>query len=544
MCVFKLSYVALGILQIYSIHIFFFRTIPSLVNSNPHCKTPRWRWKDRWSQQTSAGGGDSQDQGRPMCAETWLLSSTTCSRRVAITYLKSAQNYMLIGYVQEKVWLSSGLGQDCDRIWAEHPAHTSRFGCQKLSCYVGELAATIGEGSTSLLWLKLFIWPNSILKWFTFCTFRRFCGIWCQCCYWRFAPAALWQRVLIFCINMLMVRVKLQTFSRSVLAFQKLLFHPLNVNKGLDMTMVAPLFSTRYPCHATANPGSYDCHQVSTLCIKSGPVVVGVGRKDGLGSTLGAIIFHLATAWNHSLQFGSVWWFAQTFLGEIKWARVLQDTQHHVRCRLWPPASASWTSEVRDMPARMQRRRKHTTLFLERHQMMCCLDVNTEVLDVNTGDVLSVFTPSFVHRWRAISGILARPAVHFKQPAYHIAVHVRRGDVLVNRFGSKFANDHIFINVARTVQAMLPKAHVHIFSTTFAHTSKEKTYKESQFDIYKKSGVSSALGQSWNRWCMMWLILLKLMFSFAPAVRFHKLYLFWMQNAFYVHILVQQAVAP
>ena len=214
-----------------------------------------------------------------------------------------------------------------------------------------------------------------------------------------------------------MVRVKLQTFSRSVLAFQKLLFHPLNVNKGLDMTMVAPLFSTRYPCHATANPGSYDCHQVSTLCIKSGPVVVGVGRKDGLGSTLGAIIFHLATAWNHSLQFGSVWWFAQTFLGEIKWARVLQDTQHHVRCRLWPPASASWTSEVRDMPARMQRRRKHTTLFLERHQMMCCLDVNTEVLDVNTGDVLSVFTPSFVHRWRAISGILARPAVHFKQPA-------------------------------------------------------------------------------------------------------------------------------
>lgn len=212
MCVFKLSYVALGILQIYSIHIFFFRTIPSLVNSNPHCKTPRWRWKDRWSQQTSAGGGDSQDQGRRMCAETWLLSSATCSRRVAITYLKSAQNYMLIGYVQEKVWLSSGLGQDCDRIWAEHPAHTSRFGCQKLSCYVGELAATIGEGSTYLLWLKLFIWPNSILKWFTFCTFRRFCGIWCQCCYWRFAPAALWQRVLIFCINMPMVRVKLQTF--------------------------------------------------------------------------------------------------------------------------------------------------------------------------------------------------------------------------------------------------------------------------------------------------------------------------------------------
>ena len=46
--------------------IFLFRSMPILVNSNPHCNPPRWRWKDRWSQQTSAGGGDSQDQGRPV----------------------------------------------------------------------------------------------------------------------------------------------------------------------------------------------------------------------------------------------------------------------------------------------------------------------------------------------------------------------------------------------------------------------------------------------------------------------------------------------
>ena len=310
---------------------------------------------------------------------------------------------MLIGYVQEKVWISSGLGQDCDRIWAEHPAHTSRFGGQRLSCYVGELAATIGEGSTYLLWLKLFIWPNSILK--------------------------------------------------SVLAFQKVLFHPLNVNKGLDMTMVAPLFSTRYPRHTTANPGSYDCHQVSTLCRR---------QIRTCGGRRWPERWFRIDAWSHHfslghcvepLRFGSVWWFAQTFLGEIKWARVLQDTQHHVRFWLWPPASASWTSEVRDMPAWMQRRRK-TVINMYQHfsgttPNDVLLDVYTEVLDVNTGDVLSVFTPSFVHRWRAISGILARPAVHFKQPGYHIAVHVGRGDVLVNRFGSKFANDDIF-NQRRT----------------------------------------------------------------------------------------------
>ena len=79
-----------------------------------------------------------------------------------------------------------------------------------------------------------------------------------------------------------------------------------------------------------------------------------------------------------------------------------------------------------------------------------------------------------MHEWRAISGTFARPADYFKQPGYHIAVHVRRGDVGGDNY--KFADDHIYINMARTVQAMLPNGHVHIFSTTFDHFSKTNTY--------------------------------------------------------------------
>lgn len=51
--------------------------------------------------------------------------------------------------------------------------------------------------------------------------------------------------------------MKLQTFPSSLLTFQRLIFHPLNVNKGLDITMLAAGNFTKYlpNCFvATANP--------------------------------------------------------------------------------------------------------------------------------------------------------------------------------------------------------------------------------------------------------------------------------------------------
>ena len=87
-------------------------------------------------------------------------------------------------------------------------------------------------------------------------------------------------------------------------------------------------------------------------------------------------------------------------------------------------------------------------------------------------------------------GVLFPPLLHDRQIISSslaiTSVHVRRGDVGGDNF--KFADDHIYINVARTVQAMLPNGHVQIFSTTFDHFSKTNTYNDSQFDIYKTHG--------------------------------------------------------
>ena len=66
--------------------------------------------------------------------------------------------------------------------------------------------------------------------------------------------AAPGQRFPMFCINVPMARMKLQTFSSLILAVLRLIFHPSNVNKGLDITIVAPLILQIYPCHAAASP--------------------------------------------------------------------------------------------------------------------------------------------------------------------------------------------------------------------------------------------------------------------------------------------------
>ena len=122
----------------------------------------------------------------------------------------------------------------------------------------------------------------------------------------------------------------------------------------------------------------------------------------------------------------------------------------------------------------------------ERIQEFSGTKPNDVLLDVVLTDVGSALTPSFVHAWRAISGAFATPANYFKQPGCHIAVHVCRGDVTVGQ--KSIADDHVYIHVARTVQAMLPKAHVHILSTTFSHITNLTTYHASHFDIYKKHG--------------------------------------------------------
>ena len=132
------------------------------------------------------------------------------------------------------------------------------------------------------------------------------------------------------------------------------------------------------------------------------------------------------------------------------------DTQHCVRRQLWTPASPSWTSKVRDcaMPMLSQLRLLHL----------------------------------FMH---GLSGVWARPASYIKQPGYHIALHARCGDVLVRRGNYKFIDDHIYFIMARTVQAMLLRANVHIFSSTFDHVSKQSSYRACQFALGSSDKVEN-----------------------------------------------------
>ncbi len=86
---------------------------------------------------------------------------------------------------------------------------------------------------------------------------------------------------------------------------------------------------------------------------------------------------------------------------------------------------------------------------------------NDVLLDVVHANVWSALTPSFVYAWRAISGGFARPAKYFKEPGFHIAVHVRRGDVSEENtvHAYRFIDDAVYIKLARAVQAMLPPAY-------------------------------------------------------------------------------------
>ena len=152
---------------------------------------------------------------------------------------------------------------------------------------------------------------------FTFCTLHWLCGIWCHCCSWRCAPAALWQRFPIFGINMSMARMKLQAFFESVLAFQQLIFHPLNANEGSDITMVAPVILPTFQYASSQQPIRWpdNCHRVPALCKNRARTCAGRSWPERWFRT-DASKHHFPPG--HCVEpFFSFWWFSQTF-GEEK----------------------------------------------------------------------------------------------------------------------------------------------------------------------------------------------------------------------------------
>ena len=99
----------------------------------------------------------------------------------------------------------------------------------------------------------------------------------------------------------------------------------------------------------------------------------------------------------------------------------------------------------------------------------------------------SLFTPSFLRRWRAISGLQEVPATHFKKCGINIALHARRGDVSQSMYPDRFVTDEVHIQVAQAVQAFLPHSCVHVFSSTCDRG--RPTYSPSDFMKYHLAGI-------------------------------------------------------
>ena len=210
----------------------------------------------------------------------------------------------------------------------------------------------------------------------------------------------------------------------------------------------------------------------------SKPILFGVGRHDGLGQTLGNIIVNLAIAWNYSLAFGGF---------------LVHSTDHDSEPDFYKTLNTMLGFNY-ELHPRVEPQKFGTCVRACRHfknlQGLSQAKTHLVMLDATQLRIWDVVTPSFLVKWRAVSGALKSSARYFSEPGFHIAVHVRRGDIASDSaFGyKKFLTDAVYINAAKAVQAMLPKAHVHMFSTTFNHLSGRDTYNASQFEVYKKHG--------------------------------------------------------
>jgi len=97
----------------------------------------------------------------------------------------------------------------------------------------------------------------------------------------------------------------------------------------------------------------------------------------------------------------------------------------------------------------------------------------------------AAFSPAFVAALRrgAACGVRER-ADYFGGSRLSVAVHVRRGDVTSSRHTYMRLPDTYYLELIRTVRALVPDAAVHVFSST------EGNYKPSDFDAYTAAGAS------------------------------------------------------
>ena len=219
------------------------------------------------------------------------------------------------------------------------------------------------------------------------------------------------------------------------------------------------------------------------LCVvHSTPVIYTLVMHDGLGSRLMSVLSNLALAWNRSFSFG----------GFIETPSFRQEDKKEKKHQL----SVLLGFDYNQLRPQLQRLHFGTCVGSEGGdtQVQQRLDEipqgtkNIFLVSTGTQTADSLFTPSFLRRWRAISGLHKVPATHFKKCGINIALHARRGDVGQQMSSDRFVTDEVHIQVAQTVQAFLPHSCVHVFSTTFGHLHGKQTYSPSDFMKYHRVG--------------------------------------------------------
>ena len=213
-----------------------------------------------------------------------------------------------------------------------------------------------------------------------------------------------------------------------------------------------------------------------------GPVIYTLVQHDGLGSRLMSVLSNLALAWNRSFSFGGL-------IETPSFRRENYKEKHH-------QLSVLLGFDYDQLRPPLQRLQFGTCVGSEGGdtQVQQRLDQipqgtkNIFLVSTGTQTADSLFTPSFLRRWRAISGLQEVPATHFKKCGINIALHVRRGDVGQFMFPDRFVTDEVHIQVAQAVQAFLPHSCVHVFSNTFDHVYGKPNYSPSDFMKYHRVG--------------------------------------------------------
>ena len=126
---------------------------------------------------------------------------------------------------------------------------------------------------------------------------------------------------------------------------------------------------------------------------------------------------------------------------------------------------------------------------------LSCGPIDSRKQDADT------LTKPFLTQLRQATRLLTRPTPFFSLGKRHVAIHLRRGDIMVSPdLVSHFRHigDGFYVSLLDVIRQVLPNAECHIFSTT------EGEVAAADFDVYRQKGVHVHLdGDVLDDWAHM-----------------------------------------